>query len=55
MKLENLAICKKKIDINLEFYFFLKLINKLNPSSNQINTIFQNIFLLGFDISKLQF
>ena len=55
MKLENLAICKKKIDINLEFYFFLKLINKLNPSSNQINTIFQNIFLLGFDVSKLQF
>lgn len=55
MKLENLVICKKKIDINLEFYFFLKLINKLNPSSNQINTIFQNIFLLGFDISKLQF
>jgi hypothetical protein len=54
MKIENLTIHKQKIDINLEFYFFLKLINKLNPSSNQINTIFQNIFLLGFNIYKLQ-
>ena len=54
MKIESLIIHKQKIDINLEFYFFLKLINKLNPSSNQINTIFQNIFLLGFDICKLQ-
>jgi len=55
MKIENLVISKKKIDINLEFYFFLKLINKLNPSSNQINTIFQNIFLLGCNICEFQF
>ena len=54
MKIENLKISKQKVDINLEFYFFLKLINKLNPSTNQINAIFQNISLLDFDINKLK-
>jgi hypothetical protein len=54
MKIENLKISKQKVDINLEFYFFLKLIKKLNPSTNQINAIFQHISLLDFDLNKLK-
>lgn len=53
MKIEKLDLSKEKADINLKFYFFLKHINKLNPSNNQLNLILENINLLKSNIKFL--
>lgn len=53
MKIEKLDLSKEKADINLKFYFFLKHINKLNPSNNQLNLILENINLLKSNIEFL--
>jgi hypothetical protein len=46
MKIQKLQLSKDKTDINLQFYFFLKHIVKLSPSSAQINLMLENLNLL---------
>lgn len=53
MKIEKLQITKDKLDVNLKFYFFLKYINKINPSDRQIDQISENIGLFKKNISDL--
>jgi hypothetical protein len=53
MKIEKLQITKNKLEINLKFYFFLKYINKINPSDRQIDQISENIGLFKKNISDL--
>ena len=50
MKIEKLQLSKEKIDINLKFYFFLKLLNKIKPSTNQLILIIENIILSENDL-----
>lgn len=46
MKIQKLQLSKEKVDINLQFYFFLKHIVKLSPSESQIDNMLENINLL---------
>lgn len=58
MKIEKLHLSKEKIDLNLKFYFFLKLLNKLKPTNNQLILIIENIILssnnIDFFINNLE-
>jgi len=45
MKIEKLLISKDKLDINLKFYFFLKLIVKIKPSEKITYLILENFNL----------
>lgn len=45
MKIQKLQLSKEKIDINLQFYFFLKHIVKLKPTGKQANEMLENIQL----------
>ncbi|MBT3817339.1 MAG: hypothetical protein HOG08_03280 [Candidatus Magasanikbacteria bacterium] len=45
MKIEKLKINKKKFDINLKFYFFLKYLVKVKLTSTQSNDIFRTYIL----------
>jgi len=53
MKIEKLQLTKDKLGINLKFYFFLKYINKINPSDSQIGQISENIGLFRKNITDL--
>lgn len=53
MKIEKLHIPKEKIDINLNFYFFLKHIVKLKPSNKQVLQVLENINLFENNIDGL--
>ena len=46
MKIQKLQLTKEKIDINLQFYFFLKHIVKLKPTDKQITGLFEDFSLL---------
>jgi hypothetical protein len=46
MKIQKLQISKDKIDINLQFYFFLKYTVKLKPSALQVVQIAEEYNLL---------
>lgn len=46
MNIQKLLVEKPKLDINLQFYFFLKHIVKLKPTENQILNIIETIDLL---------
>ena len=50
MKIQKLQISKDKIDINLQFYFFLKYIVKLKPSAQQVAQITEEYNLLKNNI-----
>ena len=51
MKIQKLQISKEKIDINLQFYIFLKYLVKLRPHYNVINKILEEYILLKNDIT----
>jgi hypothetical protein len=51
MKISKLKLDKKKVDINLQFYFFLKHIVKLSPSSKEIIKIVENYNLFNHDVN----
>ena len=53
MKIEKLHITKEKTDINLNFYFFLKLIVKLKATNNQVLQVLENLNLFKNDIDEL--
>jgi hypothetical protein len=55
MKIEKLQITKDKLDVNLKFYFFLKYINKINPSDRQIDQISENIGLFKKKYIRFKF
>ena len=46
MKIQKLQISKDKVDINLQFYFFLKYTVKLKPSARQVVQIAEEYNLL---------
>jgi hypothetical protein len=46
MKIQKLQISKDKVDINLQFYFFLKYTVKLKPSAQQVAQITEEYNLL---------
>ncbi len=46
MKIQKLQISKDKVDINLQFYFFLKYTVKLKPSPQQVLQITEEYNLL---------
>ena len=47
----KLQITKDKIDINLQFYFFLKNIVKLSPSDREVAKIIEEYNLFGHNLS----
>ncbi len=49
MKIEKLQINKEKIDINLQFYFFLKYTVKLSPSDKEVAKIIEEYNLFSHD------
>jgi hypothetical protein len=51
MKIEKLQLSKKKVDINLQFYFFLKHTVKLSPSNKEIIKIIEGYNLFNHDFS----
>jgi len=52
MKIEKLTISKKKFDVNLKFYFFLKYLVKTNLSENQAITLLRVYTLQSsFDVT----
>jgi len=51
MKISKLKLDKKKVDINLQFYFFLKHIVKLSPSSKEIIKMVENYNLFNHDVN----
>lgn len=53
MKIEKLHIPKEKTDINLNFYFFLKYIVKLQATNNQVLQVLENINLFKNNIDDL--
>ncbi len=50
MKIEKLSLSKKKVNINLQFYFFLKHVSKLHPSDLEIIKIIEIYHLLGHNV-----
>ncbi len=53
MTIENLCLSKEKIDINLNFYFFLKHIVKLKPNYREVNSMIEAINLLKSNVTSL--
>jgi hypothetical protein len=53
MKIQKLQLSKNKIDINLQFYFFLKHTVKLKPTDKQSNLVIENIQLFKNDSDVL--
>ncbi len=49
----KLKLKESIVDINLQFYFFLKLIVKLKPSDKQVLNILENINLFQNDLILL--
>ena len=49
----KLKLKESRVDINLQFYFFLKLIVKLKPSDKQVLNILENINLFQNDLILL--
>jgi len=51
IKIEKLQLSKKKVDINLQFYFFLKHTVKLSPSNTEIIKIIEEYNLFNHDFT----
>jgi hypothetical protein len=51
MKIEKLQVSKQKVDINLQFYFFLKHTVKLSPSNKEIIRIIEEYNLFNHDFT----
>ncbi len=50
MKIEKLQVSKQKVDINLQFYFFLKHISRIAPSNGHILKITEGYNLFSHDV-----
>ncbi|MBL0725512.1 MAG: hypothetical protein JJW01_00940 [Alphaproteobacteria bacterium] len=50
MKIEKLQLSKRKVDINLQFYFFLKHTSKLQPSDLEIMKVIEECNLLSHNV-----
>lgn len=51
MKIEKLQLSESKVDINLQFYFFLKHTLKLSPTNNEIVKIIEEYNLFNHDFN----